>query len=103
MKIISIIGYKKKGKTTLVQRLVQELSKHGKVGTVKHLHHHDLNPKNTDTRRHMDAGAFSTVAVSSLGTTTFSLNTTLEQALDEIANTGANYAIVEGFKDDLLF
>jgi len=42
MKIISIVGYKKTGKTALVERLVKALKEHGSVGTVKHLHDHSL-------------------------------------------------------------
>ena len=63
MKIISVTGYKKSGKTTLVERLVQELAKHGSVGTVKHMPGHDLNPSNADTRRHIDAGARAVLGV----------------------------------------
>jgi molybdopterin synthase catalytic subunit len=102
MKIIAITGYNKTGKTTLAQRLIRELSKQGKVGTVKHTYQHDLNPKNTDTRRHMDAGATTAIAVSLSGTATFSKNTTLDMALDELADTGTDYAVVEGFKNSLL-
>ncbi|MEW6010934.1 molybdopterin-guanine dinucleotide biosynthesis protein B [Methanobacterium alkalithermotolerans] len=57
MKIISIIGTKDTGKTTLVTRLVEKLSQKGySVGTMKFSHvHFDLADK--DTGKHRQAGA----------------------------------------------
>ena len=41
-KVLLIVGYKKVGKTTLIERLIPELSRRGyRVGTVKH-HHSDF-------------------------------------------------------------
>jgi molybdopterin synthase catalytic subunit len=102
MKIISVTGYKKSGKTTLVEQLVQELAKCGSVGTVKHMPDHNLNPGDTDTRRHMDAGARAVLGVASSGTAKFISETDLANALDELANSGMDYAVVEGFKDSRL-
>ena len=102
MKIISITGYKKSGKTTLVERLVKVLEKRGAVGTVKHLHDYELNPENTDTRRHVDAGASVVVGVTPSGSAKFTPSTSLDNALDELANSGIDYALVEGFKDSYL-
>ena len=102
MKIISVTGYKKSGKTTLVEQLVRELAKRGSVGTVKHMPAHDLNPDGTDTRRHMDAGARAVLGVTHSGTAKFIPYTDLENALDELANSGMDYAVVEGFKDSRL-
>lgn len=99
MKIISVTGHKKSGKTALVERLVQELGELGKVGTVKHLHDHDLNPPGTDTRRHMDSGAALVLGITPSGTAAFTSSSSLEQALDELADHGMDYAVVEGFKD----
>jgi len=102
MKIISITGYKKSGKTTLVERLVKVLEKRGAVGTVKHLHDHELNPDNTDTRRYIEAGASVVVGVTPSGSAKFTPSTSLDNALDELANSGMDYALVEGFKDSYL-
>ena len=102
MKIISVTGYKKSGKTTLVEQLVRELSKHGSVGTVKHMPGHDLNPDGTDTRRYMNAGARAVLGVTSNGSAKFIPGTDLGNALDELANSGMDYAVVEGFKDSRL-
>ncbi len=59
MKIYGIIGYKNAGKTTLVERLVAEISGRGfSVSTVKHAHHaFDLDQPGKDTFRHRQAGA----------------------------------------------
>jgi len=99
MKIISIIGYKKTGKTTLVERLVHDLKKYGKVGTIKHLHEHTINTPGTDTWKHADAGADVVVAVTKDEVVKFSRGNHLEYALDELANSGMDFAVVEGFKE----
>ncbi|MBE0522960.1 MAG: molybdopterin synthase [Methanosarcinales archaeon] len=102
MKIISITGYKKSGKTTLVERLVEVLEKRGAVGTVKHLHDYELNSDNTDTRRHVDAGASIVIGVTPSGSAKYTSSTSLDNALGELANSGMDYALVEGFKDSSL-
>jgi len=102
MKIISVIGYKKTGKTTLVGQLVKALKKHGSVGTIKHLHEHDINMPDTDTWKHAQAGADVVVAVTPDELVKFSRNNNLISALDELANAGMDFAVVEGFKDSIL-
>ncbi len=62
MKVISIVGYHKAGKTTLVEKLVSELKKHGSVGTVKHTNE-EIMPLKGDTERHMNSGAEVTIGV----------------------------------------
>jgi len=56
MKVISIVGYHKSGKTTLVERLVKELSQLGSVGTVKHTRE-EILPLAGTRERHLNAGA----------------------------------------------
>ncbi len=102
MKIISVTGYKKSGKTTLVEQLVRELAKRGSVGTVKHMPGHDLNPDGTDTGRYMNAGARAVLGVTSSATAKYYPGTDIGNALDELANSGMDYAVVEGFKDSRL-
>lgn len=102
MKIISIAGYKKSGKTTLVEQLITVLGKRGRVGTVKHIHEYELNPEGTDTRRHINAGASVAEAVTPSGCAKFSSSTSLDQALDDLANSGMDYALVEGYKESNL-
>ena len=59
MNIYGIIGYKNAGKTSLVERLVTEITGRGfSVSTVKHAHHaFDLDHPGKDTFRHRQAGA----------------------------------------------
>ncbi|MCZ7398713.1 MAG: molybdopterin synthase [Candidatus Methanoperedens sp.] len=102
MKIISVVGYKKTGKTTLVEHLVSTLSKRGSVGTIKHMHGHRINTPGTDTWKHANAGADVVVAVTPEELVKFSRNNNLTAAIDELANEGMDFAVVEGFKDSKL-
>jgi molybdopterin synthase catalytic subunit len=102
MKIISVAGYKKTGKTTLIRQLVKALKKHGTVGTIKHLQEHDINVPDTDTWKHAQAGADIVVAVTPNELVKFSRNNDLTTALDELANAGMDFAVVEGFKESKL-
>lgn len=102
MKIISIIGYKKTGKTTLVEKLVKALKNYGPVGTIKHINEHNINEPHTDTWKHARAGADVVVAVTPKELVKFSWNNNLMDALDELSNAGMDFAIVEGFKDSKL-
>ena len=98
MKVICVAGYKNSGKTTLVTRLVEALSKRGSVGTVKQMLHHRFNPENTDTGKHFDAGADVVAAITDVELVTIKRNPTLEDSLNALADSGADFAIVEGAK-----
>lgn len=65
-KCFGIAGWKNSGKTSLVAKLVTELTNRGlKISTVKHAHHaFDLDTKGTDSYAHRDAGAGEVVLVS---------------------------------------
>jgi len=102
MKIISIVGYKKTGKTTLVEQLVTALKKHGSVGTIKHLQEHTINKPDTDTWKHAKAGADVVIGVTANELVKFTQNNDLTHGLDELANAGMDFAIIEGFKDSKL-
>jgi molybdopterin synthase catalytic subunit len=101
MKIISIVGHKKTGKTTLVERLVKALKEHGTVGTVKHLHDHSLHTPDTDTWKHARAGADVVIGVTPYELVKFS-NGDLTCAIDELADDGMEFAVIEGWKDSAL-
>ncbi len=99
MKIISVIGLKNTGKTTLVTKIVKELVKRGyRIGTVKHSHHgFDLPGK--DTWKHKEAGA--ELVVGSGKGTFFSFADDME--LDTILNLmkfskNLDFIVLEGFK-----
>jgi len=55
------------------------------VGTIKHIHEHDINAQDTDTWKHAQAGADVVVAVTPNELVKFSRNNDLESALDELA------------------
>lgn len=64
-RLFGIVGWKDAGKTTLVERLVRELTGRGfTVSTVKHAHHNaQVDHKGRDSYRHREAGATETALV----------------------------------------
>ena len=58
-KVIGVAGFKNAGKTTLIERLVRELTARGyRISTVKHAHHSfDIDHEGRDSFRHRHAGA----------------------------------------------
>jgi len=65
--VIGVVGHKKSGKTTVIERVVQELTRRGyKVATAKHISQEgfSLDVKGKDTWRHAEAGANPVVSVS---------------------------------------
>jgi len=102
MKIISVVGYKKTGKTTLVENLICALKNYGSVGTIKHLHEHNINTPGTDTWKHASAGADVVIGVTKFEFVKFSHDNNLIKALDELADTGMDFGVVEGFKESKL-
>ena len=66
MKVFGIAGWKNSGKTSLTERLVDELVRRGlRVSTVKHAHHQfDIDKEGTDSFRHRLAGADEVAVVS---------------------------------------
>jgi len=66
-KCFGIAGWKDSGKTSLVARLVTEITTRGlTVSTIKHAHHSfDLDAPQTDSYKHRSAGAREVVLVSS--------------------------------------
>lgn len=66
MKVYGVIGWKNSGKTSLMERLVAEITGRGfTVSTVKHVHHEvDLDQPGKDTWRHRQAGAQEVVLAS---------------------------------------
>jgi molybdopterin-guanine dinucleotide biosynthesis protein B len=65
-RVIGVAGFKNAGKTTLVERLVAELSRRGhRISTVKHAHHSfDIDHEGRDSFRHRKAGASEVAVVS---------------------------------------
>ncbi|MCY4302704.1 MAG: molybdopterin-guanine dinucleotide biosynthesis protein B [Aestuariivita sp.] len=59
MKIYGVVGWKNTGKTSLIERLLGEITNRGyRVSTVKHAHHSfDVDQEGKDSFRHRKAGA----------------------------------------------
>ena len=101
MKIVSIVGRKNTGKTSLSVKVIDELTKRGyNVASVKHSHHSiEMDKENTDTWKHKQAGANLVVGV---GSTTF-FNSRKEHDLNRILYLLKHFdnfdcVIVEGYK-----
>ena len=102
MKIVSIVGKKNTGKTSLTTKIIQELTKRGyNVASIKHSHHSiEMDKENTDTWRHKNAGANMVVGV---GSTTF-FNSRKEHDLNRILYLlkhfdDYDFVIIEGYKN----
>ena len=103
MKVIGIIGWKNTGKTTLIEKLINEFNNRNfSVSTIKHSHHHiSVDKEGTDSFRHFNAGARETILSSKnkwikfsreLGKRGSSLNYIIKQIIP------VDLVIVEGFK-----
>ncbi len=64
--IFAVSGFKNTGKTTLIEKLVAELSRHGfLVAVIKHDgHDFEADVPGTDSFRHFHAGAYATAVFS---------------------------------------
>ena len=101
MKIVSIVGKKNTGKTSLTVKIIEELTKRGyNVASIKHSHHSiEMDKENTDTWKHKQAGANLVVGV---GSTTF-FNARQEMDLNRILFLikhldEFDFVIIEGYK-----
>ena len=101
MKIVSIVGKKNTGKTSLTVKVIEELTRRGyNVASVKHSHHSiEMDKENTDTWKHKQAGANLVVGV---GSTTF-FNARQEMDLNRILFLikhfdEYDFVIIEGYK-----
>lgn len=101
MKIVSIVGKKNTGKTSLTVKVIAELTKRGyNVASIKHSHHSiEMDKENTDTWKHKQAGANLVVGV---GSTTF-FNARKEHDLNRILYLlkhfdDFDFVIIEGYK-----
>ena len=103
--MIGVAGFKNAGKTTLVEKLVVDLTRRGyRISTVKHAHHSfDIDHEGRDSFRHRKAGAME-VAVVSKGRWAIihELREEAEPALADILQKLApcDLVIVEGYKRD---
>lgn len=101
MKIVSIVGKKNTGKTSLTVKVIEELTRRGfNVASIKHSHHSiEMDKENTDTWKHKQAGANLVVGV---GSTTF-FNARQEMDLNRILYLikhmdDFDFVVIEGYK-----
>ena len=101
MKIVSIVGKKNTGKTSLTVKIIEELTRRGyNVASIKHSHHSiEMDKENTDTWKHKQAGANLVVGV---GSTTF-FNVRKEHDLNRILYMikhfdDYDFVVIEGYK-----
>jgi len=103
MKVISIIGEKKSGKTSLIEYLITYLKEYGKVGCIKHAHKLDLDVATAkDTDRFFTAGAEVVIGASEEKTVKICGSKNLQELIDEMATSGVDFVLVEGFKSSNL-
>lgn len=99
--VVCIVGKKKSGKTTLLEKLIPALNSRGlSVGTVKHdVHGFDVDREGKDTWRHREAGA-ATVVISSPTRLAVIREVEREMTLAELADTyfsDRDIVLTEGF------
>lgn len=104
-KVIGVAGFKNAGKTTLVEKLVKELTRRGyRISTVKHAHHSfDIDHEGRDSFRHRKAGASEVAVVSRhrwalIHESRDEAEPTLDEILAKLAP--CDLVIVEGYKRD---
>lgn len=104
MKVYGVIGWKNSGKTSLMERLVADITGRGfSVSTVKHVHHSvDLDQPGKDTYRHRTAGAQEVVLASADRLAILVEHRGPEPELPEVLARLApvDLVLVEGYKRD---
>jgi molybdopterin-guanine dinucleotide biosynthesis adapter protein len=103
--IISIVGKSDSGKTTLIEKLVPELTRKGyRVATVKHdVHGFEVDREGKDSWRHKQAGAH-TVIISSPQKIALIRDVEKDSTLDEIRRRwvqDVDLLLSEGYKKDV--
>ena len=103
MRIIGVVGWKNTGKTTLIEKLINEFNKRNlSVSTIKHSHHSfSVDRQGTDSYRHFNAGTKETILASEKEWIKFSRQTSypklnLLYLIEQIKPV--DIVIVEGFK-----
>lgn len=102
IKIISVVGKKDTGKTSLTVKIIEELKKRNfKVASIKHSHHMlEMDREHTDTWKHKEAGSKTVVGI---GKRTF-FNIAKDLQLDRLLFLiklidEPDFVVIEGFKN----
>ena len=100
-RMVAVVGFKKSGKTVVVEGLVRELVRRGyRVGTIKHIRESDftIDQKGKDTWRHARAGASIVVSIAPREVATMDhRGGKLEDVVRRIR--GIDFLIIEGFRE----
>ncbi|MDF1484285.1 molybdopterin-guanine dinucleotide biosynthesis protein B [Ramlibacter sp. H39-3-26] len=105
MQVVCFAGYSGSGKTTLIEQLIPALTVRGlRVSVIKHAHHRfDVDQPGKDSYRHRQAGAFEVLVASDQRTVLMRENPRPAEpdvhALIAALSPGADWVIVEGFRD----
>ena len=105
--VVSIVGRKNSGKTTLIEGVVAELKNRGyRIGTIKHHHYElkaeDIDREGKDTYRHQLCGA-ETVVLSSSNKLMLIKEVKKHLSLDDIAKAylcSLDLILAEGYKTE---
>jgi molybdopterin-guanine dinucleotide biosynthesis protein B len=102
--IVSIVGKSDSGKTTLIEKLLPELTRRGyRIATVKHdVHGFEVDREGKDSWRHKQAGAY-TVVIASPDKIAMIRNVERDLTLDEIRSKfiqDVDLLLSEGYKKD---
>jgi molybdopterin-guanine dinucleotide biosynthesis adapter protein len=102
--IVCIVGKSDVGKTTLVEKVVKELTARGhRIATIKHdAHSFEIDREGKDSWRHKQAGATMTI-ISSPSKLALVADTDRDLSLSEIRERfiqGADLIITEGYKSE---
>jgi molybdopterin-guanine dinucleotide biosynthesis protein B len=100
--MVSIVGKSDSGKTTLLEKLVPELTARGfRIGTIKHdVHGFDIDHEGKDSWRHKQAGA-NTVAISSPKKVAVIKDVEAEETLEGLSSKyfqDVDIILTEGYK-----
>ena len=102
--IVSIVGRSNTGKTTLIEKMIRELTARGyRVATIKHnLHGFDIDHPGKDSWRHREAGARLTVLASPKKVAVIR-DVDRDYGIDEIRDRyveDVDIILVEGYKEN---
>ena len=101
MKIFSVVGYSKSGKTATIEMVIGELKKRGyKVGSVKEIHNEDfaIDSPDSNTSRHRRAGS-ELVTARGLSETDIMYPAKLDARKIFSFYDGFDYVVCEGVRD----
>jgi molybdopterin-guanine dinucleotide biosynthesis protein B len=102
--IITIVGKSDSGKTTLLEKLIAELTRRGyRIGTVKHAHHgFKMDTEGKDSWRHKKAGAHAVLVITDDKIAMLKDDRTNDIQKMQAYLSGVDIILAEGFKSQKL-